>query len=145
MASISRTARFAARTIRPSLRPTFLPARPASFRHVSASTPIQSQTLLSRRYASSGTDSSTAEDPTLARSIELLEQGTSALEQGDLEGAKKFYKQSVDVKSSSGGWFNLGVSDTPRAELERIERGCVARARGKARAGLISGVRVPLE
>jgi len=112
MASIPRTVRLASRAIQPALRSSSLLLSPAPFRPFSsaASTSRIVPSWLSRRHASSGIDGSTAEDPTLARSIELLEQGTAALEQGDLEEAKKLYKQSVDVKKSSGGWFNLGVS-----------------------------------
>ena len=93
--------------------------------------------ISSRSYATSGPDSSTAEDPTLARSIELLEQGTLALEQGDLEGAKKFYKESVDVKTSSGGWFNLGVSASCLMHKANGSR------KHCKKAELMTGMRVP--
>jgi hypothetical protein len=43
--------------------------------------------------------------------VELIEKGTAALEEGDLEEARKWYSQSVEVKSTTGGWYNLGVSD----------------------------------
>ncbi|KAK1925872.1 TPR-like protein [Papiliotrema laurentii] len=80
---------------------------------------IRSSTHLARlptsyrspRWASSTSESSTPHDPTLAESINLLENGTAALEQGDLEGARKLYKQSVEVKPTSGGYFNLGVCE----------------------------------
>jgi hypothetical protein len=41
------------------------------------------------------------------------------LEEGDLDGARGKYKQSLDVKPTSGGWFNLGVSMSSRVLYNR--------------------------
>jgi hypothetical protein len=40
----------------------------------------------------------------------MIDQGTKELEEGNLEGAKKSYLDSIRVKETSGAWFNLGVS-----------------------------------
>lgn len=48
-------------------------------------------------------------DGTLAHAQSLLDEGTRALEEGDLQRAQALYKESVAAKSTSGGWFNLGV------------------------------------
>lgn len=66
------------------------------------------------RYASSSADSSSTTDPGLERAVTLLDEGTKMLEEGDLDGARGKYKQSLDVKPTSGGWFNLGVSMSSR-------------------------------
>ncbi|RSH87976.1 uncharacterized protein EHS24_000499 [Apiotrichum porosum] len=73
-------------------------ARPA----VSASAPVF------RRYAS-GPAPVSSMDGTLAHAQSLLDEGTRALEEGDLQRAQALYKESVAAKSTSGGWFNLGV------------------------------------
>jgi hypothetical protein len=49
-------------------------------------------------------------DPSITKANELVEAGTVALDQGDLEGAIAKYRESISVKETSGGWFNLGVS-----------------------------------
>lgn len=49
----------------------------------------------------------------------LLDEGTKMLEEGDLDGARGKYKQSLDVKPTSGGWFNLGVSMSSRVLYNR--------------------------
>jgi hypothetical protein len=56
--------------------------------------------------------------------VELIEKGTAALEEGDLEEARKWYAQSVEVKSTTGGWYNLGVSVACCTDL------CTARCQG---------------
>ena len=71
---------------------------------------VPSSSTSSTRFASSSSSTSTSEDPTLPRAVELIEKGTAALEEGDLEEARKWYMQSVEVKGTTGGWYNLGVS-----------------------------------
>ena len=61
-------------------------------------------------YASTTAEPASASDPTLDRALDLIESGTHALEDGDLDAARVCYKDSLDVKETSGGWFNLGVS-----------------------------------
>ena len=55
------------------------------------------------------TDPSSSSDPTLDRALDLIESGTRSLEEGDLDAARGSYKDSLGVKETSGGWFNLGV------------------------------------
>jgi hypothetical protein len=40
----------------------------------------------------------------------LIDKGTKELEDGNLDGAKKAYLESIGIKETSGAWFNLGVS-----------------------------------
>lgn len=61
-------------------------------------------------YATSDTAALSATDPAEARSLELMEDGTRKLEDGDVEGARDAYKRSLDVKKTAAGLFNLGVS-----------------------------------
>lgn len=42
--------------------------------------------------------------------MQALEQGTQKLEEGDIEGAKKLYKRSVEIKRTASALFNLGVT-----------------------------------
>lgn len=49
-------------------------------------------------------------DPTIDLALDLVESGTRSLEEGDLDAARGTYKDSLAVKETSGGWFNLGVS-----------------------------------
>jgi len=44
------------------------------------------------------------------------------LEDGNLEGAKKAYLDSIGIKETSGAWFNLGVSQAKRSEMRSTER-----------------------
>jgi hypothetical protein len=46
----------------------------------------------------------------LDQANDLIEKGTRELEEGNLEGAKKAYLESIGIKETSGAWFNLGVS-----------------------------------
>ena len=64
------------------------------------------------RYASSSSSSSPT-DPALAQALSLLDTGTRSLEEGDLDGALVKYKESLKLKETSGGWFNLGVGSKP--------------------------------
>ncbi|KAN0063462.1 hypothetical protein ACQY0O_003909 [Thecaphora frezii] len=65
--------------------------------------------LEQRGYATSTTAASSSTDPAEEEAQRFLEQGTSYLEAGDLEEAKKAYRRSLEVKPSSSAWFNLGV------------------------------------
>jgi hypothetical protein len=51
----------------------------------------------------------------LDQANDLIEKGTRELEEGNLEGAKKAYLESIGIKETSGAWFNLGVSRVPRS------------------------------
>lgn len=61
-------------------------------------------------YATSTSEPGTTVDPSLSKALDLIDNGTRELEEGDVEGAKKLYEESLKVQETSGGWFNLGVS-----------------------------------
>jgi hypothetical protein len=61
-------------------------------------------------FASSTTPHSIASDPAEEEALFCLEQGTQKLEEGDVEGAKKLYQRSVDIKRNASSLFNLGVT-----------------------------------
>jgi tetratricopeptide (TPR) repeat protein len=63
-----------------------------------------------KRWATSRTPHSTASDPAEEEALLCLEQGTQKLEEGDVEGAKKLYQRSVDIKRNASSLFNLGVT-----------------------------------
>ncbi|KAL7420774.1 hypothetical protein Q5752_004726 [Cryptotrichosporon argae] len=71
----------------------------------------------SRSYATAPSPIS-ASDPSLARAQELLERGTRALEDGDMENARESYRASVGVQPTSGAWFNLGVCEYQLGKLD---------------------------
>ncbi|KAK4683591.1 hypothetical protein P7C73_g6647, partial [Tremellales sp. Uapishka_1] len=60
-------------------------------------------------YATPTSTTSSASDPTLTQALDLVESGTRELEEGDVESARRIYRESLDVKETSGGWFNLGA------------------------------------
>jgi len=62
-------------------------------------------------YASSTSTPPSSTDPTLDQANDLIDKGTKELEDGNLEGAKKAYLDSIGIKETSGAWFNLGVSE----------------------------------
>lgn len=78
-------------------------------------------------------------DPTLDKAYDLVESGTRELEEGDLEGAKKLYQESLGVKETASGWFNLGVSYHPH--VHGIWSSCHALAKSQG-SQLIAGMRV---
>ncbi len=61
-------------------------------------------------FAISTTPHSIASDPAEEEALLCLEQGTQKLEEGDVEGAKKLYQRSVDIKRNASSLFNLGVT-----------------------------------
>jgi hypothetical protein len=61
-------------------------------------------------WATSTTPHSRASDPAEEEALLCLEQGTQKLEEGDVEGAKKLYQRSVDIKCNASSLFNLGVT-----------------------------------
>jgi hypothetical protein len=61
-------------------------------------------------WATSTTPHSRASDPAEEEALLCLEQGTQQLEEGDVEGAKKLYQRSVDIKRNASSLFNLGVT-----------------------------------
>jgi tetratricopeptide (TPR) repeat protein len=63
-----------------------------------------------KRFATSTTPHSIASDPAEEEAVLCLEQGTQKLEEGDVEGAKKLYQRSVDIKRNASSLFNLGVT-----------------------------------
>lgn len=65
---------------------------------------------ISAGWASTSSAPPSATDPTLDQAHDLIEQGTRELEEGNLDGAKGCYEQSIAVQETSGAWFNLGVS-----------------------------------
>ena len=63
-------------------------------------------------FATTSSDPASSTDPSFSRALDLLGEGTRLIEEGDVEGALSKYKESVKVKETSGGFFNLGVSST---------------------------------
>ncbi|KAF9447516.1 TPR-like protein [Macrolepiota fuliginosa MF-IS2] len=98
MFSVSRQAAYLVRTVS---RSRYLPAR---------ATPTRSIPSASRRWATSVTPHSTASDPAEAEAVRCLEQGTSKLEEGDVQAAKELYKRSAEIKKNASSLFNLGVT-----------------------------------
>lgn len=74
--------------------------------------PIQNilRNVLNIGWASSVTPQSSVSDPAETEALRCLEQGTSKLEEGDLESAKAFYQRSNEIKRSASSLFNLGVT-----------------------------------
>lgn len=68
--------------------------------------------------ASSTTPHSTINDPAVLESQKALEEGTSCLESGDLEGAKTAYLRSIEISESSSAHFNLGVTHFQLRDVE---------------------------
>jgi hypothetical protein len=60
------------------------------------------------RYAASYGPSETF-DPSFNRANELVAEGSKALEDGDLSAASSKYRESLHIRETSKGWFNLGV------------------------------------
>lgn len=46
----------------------------------------------------------------MSRADDLMEEATTALEDGNVELAKKLYEESLGVSEGATAWFNLGVS-----------------------------------
>ncbi|KAF9526139.1 hypothetical protein CPB83DRAFT_770842 [Crepidotus variabilis] len=61
-------------------------------------------------WATSVTPQSSASDPAETEALKCLEQGTTKLEEGDLQGAKSLYQRSNEIKRSASSLFNLGVT-----------------------------------
>ncbi|KAN0121196.1 hypothetical protein V8E52_003784 [Russula decolorans] len=72
-----------------------------------------------KRFASSTTPHSIASDPAEEEALLCLEQGTQKLEEGDVEGAKKLYQRSVDIKRNASSLFNLGVTHYHLKEFDK--------------------------
>ncbi|KAG8958124.1 hypothetical protein FRC03_009440 [Tulasnella sp. 419] len=62
------------------------------------------------RWASGTTAASSANDPAEVESLNALEEGTRLLEEGDVEGAKAAYSQSIKIKKTPSALFNYGVT-----------------------------------
>lgn len=60
--------------------------------------------------ASTTPSSPTLDDPSEQTAMEAMQDGNQRLEEGDVEGAREFYRKSVEVKKTASGCFNLGVS-----------------------------------
>lgn len=73
-------------------------------------------TRLTLGYAS-GPDPISSSDSKLQHAQSLLEDGTHALEQGDVQKAKDLYEQSAAALPTSGAFFNLGVCEYQLREL----------------------------
>ncbi|KAF6753047.1 hypothetical protein DFP72DRAFT_814483, partial [Ephemerocybe angulata] len=69
-------------------------------------------------YATSVTPHSSPIDPAEAEAVRCLEQGTSKLEEGDVQAAKSMYQRSVDIKRNASSLFNLGVTHYHLKEYE---------------------------
>ncbi|WWD18655.1 hypothetical protein CI109_103108 [Kwoniella shandongensis] len=104
MASLSRTIATVTRAAR------LLPiqtARVGRGQAVMARIGVAGPSTFRRTYATPSSTPSSTIDPTLTRALDLLEKGTRALEDGDLAGAAKLYRESVEAKETSEGWHNL--------------------------------------
>ena len=73
-------------------------------------------------FATTSSDPASSTDPSFSRALNLLGEGTRLIEEGDVEGALSKYKESVKVKETSGGFFNLGVSFTASRRLDSADR-----------------------
>ncbi|ORX37227.1 hypothetical protein BD324DRAFT_650833 [Kockovaella imperatae] len=73
--------------------------------------PRPSHLILAQRTATSTSEPPSSTDPSFAKALRLLEDGTRLIESGDVQGALEKYKESVNVKETSGGYFNLGVCE----------------------------------
>ncbi|KDN53351.1 TPR-like protein [Tilletiaria anomala UBC 951] len=62
-----------------------------------------------RTYATSTTEASSVEDPSHAEALRFSDEGTTFLENGQVDKAKDAYKKSIEVKETSTALFNLGV------------------------------------
>jgi hypothetical protein len=65
---------------------------------------------LNEGFASSTSTPPSSTDPTLDQANDLIDKGTKELEEGNLDGAKRAYLESIGMMETSGAWFNLGVS-----------------------------------
>jgi len=73
--------------------------------------PVVRQTkILCEGWATSVTPQSSASDPAEAEALRCLEQGTTKLEEGDVQGAKALYQRSTQIKRNASSLFNLGVT-----------------------------------
>jgi hypothetical protein len=72
-------------------------------------------------FASSTTPHSIASDPAEEEALLCLEQGTQKLEEGDVEGAKKLYQRSVDIKRNASCLFNLCVTHYHLSSYSKLE------------------------
>jgi Tfp pilus assembly protein PilF len=79
-------------------------------RHGTVLGPSRVDIPLTAAYATGPNPPSTS-DSVLGHAQALLDDGTRALEEGDLQRAKGLYQQSVATKETSGGFFNLGVCE----------------------------------
>jgi len=80
----------------------------------SPNTPLRFDGANQVGFASSTSSPPSSTDPTLDQANDLIDKGTKELEEGNLEGAKKAYMESIEMKATSGAWFNLGVSTPGR-------------------------------
>jgi len=81
------------------------------------------------RWASAVTPHSVPQDPAETEALQALEQGTQRLEEGDIEGAKKLYQRSVEIKRTASALFNLGVTHYHAKEFQlaiNAWEGCIA-------------------
>jgi len=56
------------------------------------------------------TPQSSTSDPAETEALQCLEKGTAKLEEGDVQGAKEFYRRSTEIKRTASSLFNLGVT-----------------------------------
>ena len=56
------------------------------------------------------TPQSSTSDPAETEAMQCLEKGTAKLEEGDVQGAKEFYRRSTEIKRTASSLFNLGVT-----------------------------------
>ena len=64
-------------------------------------------------YATMSSDPATSTDPSWAKALELMDEGVKLVHEGDVAAALGRLKESIGIRETSGGWFNVGVSGTP--------------------------------
>jgi hypothetical protein len=91
-------------------RQTYPGGVPVPRREFSTSYSPDKSKILCKGWATSVTPQSSAYDPAEAEALRCLEQGTTKLEEGDVQGAKSLYQRSTYIKRNASSLFNLGVT-----------------------------------
>ncbi|KAF8075077.1 hypothetical protein FPV67DRAFT_1727513 [Lyophyllum atratum] len=81
--------------------------------------PGSSWVFTSRRWATSVTPHSTASDPAEVEALRCLEQGTTKLEEGDVQGAKLLYKRSAEINRNCQLPLQFGSHTLPSQYVGR--------------------------
>ena len=60
-------------------------------------------------YATTSSEPATSTDPSWATALELMDEGIRLVHEGEIEAALGRLNESISVRETSGGWFNVGV------------------------------------